>query len=138
MIYLDSSAIVKLIRQEEHSGNLVTWLNDSRHVSLPLVSSALAEIEVPRAIRRCAPAALPGVPAALARLYLLEIDIVTRQTAAAYPQSSLRSLDVIHLATAQTLAGQPGADLTAFVTYDKRLADTARSVQLPVVEPGIG
>ena len=28
MIYLDSAAVVKLVRQEQHSADLVSWLND--------------------------------------------------------------------------------------------------------------
>lgn len=43
----------------------------------------------------------------------------------------LRSLDAIHLATAETLAGS----LHAFVAYDKRLADVARLRGLPVAVP---
>lgn len=67
MIHLDSAAVVKLVRQEAHSADLVTWLN--AHDDAPLVSSALVEVEVPRALRRSAPQALVGVPAAVGRLF---------------------------------------------------------------------
>ena len=70
MIYLDSAAIVKLVRQESYSADLVAWLN--AHDDAPLVSSALIEVEVPRALRRSAPQALVGVPAAVSRLFRLE------------------------------------------------------------------
>ncbi len=46
--------------------DLVSWLND--HDDIPLVSSALVEVEVPRALRRSAPQALIGVPAAVGTL----------------------------------------------------------------------
>jgi predicted nucleic acid-binding protein len=46
----------------------------------------------------------------------------------------LRSLDAIHVATAEMLVAS-GKALTAFVTYDRRLADTARNLQLPVEAP---
>ncbi|MEV6814278.1 VapC toxin family PIN domain ribonuclease, partial [Micromonospora sp. NPDC051296] len=55
MIYLDSAAVVKLVRQEACSADLVSWLNT--HDDVPLVSSALVEVEVPRALRRSAPQA---------------------------------------------------------------------------------
>jgi predicted nucleic acid-binding protein len=134
VIYLDSAAIVKLVRSEAGSADLVAWLNARPDASL--VSSALVEVEVPRALRRCAPQALAGVPSALARLYRVEIDATVRATAAAYLDHALRSLDAVHLATAQVLASGSGADLEAFVTYDKRLLAAARSLGLPTSSPG--
>jgi predicted nucleic acid-binding protein len=136
VIYLDSAAVVKLVRQEAQSADLVTWLN--AHEDAPLVSSALIEVEVPRALRRSAPQALVGVPAAIGRLFRLEIDSTIRATAAAFDDPMLRSLDAIHLATAQVLANESGSALLAFVTYDRRLLDCAKSVGLPTASPGQG
>jgi hypothetical protein len=136
VIYLDSAAVVKLVRQESHTAELVAWLNAHRDV--PLVSSALVEVEVPRALRRSAPKALVGVPAAVGRLFRLEIDATIRATAAAFAEPTLRSLDAIHLATAQVLANESGAALIAFVTYDQRLLAAARSAGFPAASPGEG
>jgi predicted nucleic acid-binding protein len=47
----------------------------------------------------------------------------------------LRSLDATHPATADVLAAS-GRAVTAFVTYDKRLAEAARQAGLPVAMPG--
>ncbi|GAA2657511.1 type II toxin-antitoxin system VapC family toxin [Paractinoplanes durhamensis] len=134
MIYLDSAAVVKLVRQEAHSADLVTWLNN--HDKVPLVSSALVEVEVPRALRRSAPQALSGVPAAVSRLFRMEIDSTIRATAAAFTEPMLRSLDAIHLATAQVLANESGSELIAFVTYDRRLLECAKIAGMPVASPG--
>ncbi|MEU7590157.1 type II toxin-antitoxin system VapC family toxin [Micromonospora sp. NPDC049230] len=134
MIYLDSAAVVKLVRQEACSADLVSWLNAQGDV--PLVSSALVEVEVPRALRRSAPQALIGVPAAVGRLFRLEIDGTVRATAAAFADPALRSLDAIHLATAQVLASESGTALIAFVSYDRRLLDCAKAAGLPVASPG--
>lgn len=134
MIYLDSAAVVKLVRQEAHSAELVAWLN--RHQDVPLVSSALVEVEVPRALRRSAPQALVGVPVAVGRVFRLEIDATIRATAAAFAEPTLRSLDAFHLATAQVLANESGGTLTAFVTYDRRLITSAQAAGLPTVSPG--
>lgn len=134
MIYLDSAAVVKLVRQEAHSAELVAWLN--AHQDVPLVSSALVEVEVPRALRRSAPQALVGVPAAVGRLFRLEIDATIRATAAAFAEPTLRSLDAIHLATAHILVNESGATLTAFVTYDRRLLTSAQTAGLPTASPG--
>ena len=130
MIYLDSAALVKLVRLEHATPELVEWLNDRRGV--PLVCSVLAEVEVPRAIRRVAPDALPAVPATLARLYRLEMDATVRSSAAALAEPNLRTLDAIHVATAAGF----GADLEAFVTYDQRLLQTAGRLGLPAMSPG--
>ncbi|WP_131745499.1 PIN domain-containing protein [Frankia sp. Cppng1_Ct_nod] len=138
MIYLDSAAVVKLVRAEPLTADLVDWLNTRR--PLPLVSSALVEVEVevevPRALRRSAPQALSRVPVVLARLYTLEIDVTVRAVAAAYDDPHLRSLDALHLATAALLTDQRDGTLEAFFTYDKRLLAAATAAGLPTASPG--
>lgn len=95
MIYLETSALVKLIRIELESAALGDWLDE--HSELRWITSVLTEVELPRAIRAVAPEGLPAVPSVLARLDRFEIDSVIRSTAAAYPNAALRSLDAIHL-----------------------------------------
>jgi predicted nucleic acid-binding protein len=132
MIYLDTAALVKLVRPEigtdELFSRLVAWGDEL------LVSSALVEVELPRAIRRSEPSLLSSVPAVLGRIALYEVDEAVRATAAAYEEPSLRSLDAIHLATAHAVFG---ADLTAFVSYDRRLLENARALGLPTTSPGV-
>lgn len=131
MIYLDTAALVKLVRREPQSDELADWL--AARAGSMLVTSVLAEIELPRALRRVDPSLLPAVPPLLARLARYEIDDLVRTTAAAYPAPDMRSLDAIHLATAQAVFAD---QLTAFVTYDRRLAATAEELRLPVACPG--
>ena len=133
MIYLDTSVLVKLIRTEEESESLADWL-DGR-TEIPWITSSLTEVELPRAIIRAAfLEGLSAVPAILARLDKFEIDPVIRSTAAAYQDPALRSLDAIHLATAQVAAS--AASLTAFVAYDRRLREAARDLGMTTVAPG--
>jgi predicted nucleic acid-binding protein len=132
VIYLDTSAIVKLIRIEDESAALVGWLNEQS--GQPLVASALAEIELPRALRRSQPEVLSLVAAVLSRLHRVDINAAVRATAAAYVEPTLRTLDAIHLATAEFLVAS-GLQFTAFVTYDKRLAEAARRIGLPLTSP---
>lgn len=132
MIYLETSALVKLIRIEAESDDLSDWLN--QRIEMRWITSALTEIELPRAIRAVAPEGLYAVPSVLARLDRFEIDEVIRSTAAAYPDPTLRSLDAIHLATAQIAAST--APLTALVTYDNRLSAAAVALGTTVVTPG--
>jgi uncharacterized protein len=130
VIYLDSAALVKLVRREQSTPELVDWLNERPGV--PLVCSALAEVEVARAIRRVAPDALPAVPATLARLYRLEIDATVRSAASALAEPNLRTLDAIHIATALGM----GTELQAFISYDQRMLQAAEELGLPVASPG--
>lgn len=133
MIYLDTSALVKLVRAEAESSALADWLDE--RLEMPWLTSALAEVELPRAIIRAGrPELLASVPVVLSRLDLFDIDDVVRAIAAAYQDPRLRSLDAIHLATASVAASV--ATLTAFVTYDGRLAESAASLGMPAMAPG--
>jgi uncharacterized protein len=132
VIYLDSSAIVKLIRIESESSALADWLNERNE---PPVTSVLAEVEVPRALRRSAPARLAVMPGVLARISRIDMDASVRATAGAYVTDALRSLDAVHLATAELLVAA-GRTVSAFVTYDKRQATAVEVIGVPVVMPG--
>ena len=134
MIYLDTCAAIKLTRTERETAELVSWLAP-RHGS-KLIASVLLEVELERALRRNEPRALPLVPSVLGRIIRLEITPEIRRTAATYQDPLLRSLDAIHLATAQFVAGLPGEGLSDFVSYDKRLIIAARAVGLHVEHPG--
>ena len=134
MIYLDSSAIVKLIKVEAESPALRDWLNEQDEAP---VTSVLAEVEVPRALRRSGPAHLAAMPSVLARISRIDMDSHVRATAAAYATDSLRSLDAIHLATAEMLVAAERR-VSAFVTYDKRQAAVVEAVGIPVEMPGRG
>lgn len=131
MIYLDTAALVKLIRREPESDELADWL--AACAETVLVTSALAEVELPRALRRVEPDLVSAVPALLERVARYEIDELVRTTAGTYSSPELRSLDAIHLATAHAILG---GRLTSFVTYDKRLIGAAEELGLPVASPG--
>jgi predicted nucleic acid-binding protein len=134
VIYLDTSALVKLIRVEAESDELADWLDENTEI--PWITSTLTDVELPRAlIRAGSPEGLPAVPSIMARLDVFEMDPVVRSTAAAYRDPALRSLDAIHLATAQ-VAASVGV-LTAFVSYDNRLAEAAGVLGMSTVAPGV-
>jgi predicted nucleic acid-binding protein len=131
MLYLDTSALIKLMRREAESDALADWLDSQ--TTAPWVSSTLIEAELPRALRRIDPSLLPAVAGIVARVSRYEIDEVVRSAAAAYPDTGLRSLDAIHLATGAAVFGTA---LTAFVTYDERLLAAAAAAGLPTAAPG--
>ena len=125
--YLDSSAIVKLVIAEPQSGALRRYLRRRK----PHVSSALVRAEVARALLPLGPAALRRGDAVLTRLDLVRVsDTVLRAAGALLPED-VRTVDAIHLATAQQL----GDDLARIVTYDNRMQNAARDLGLDVAAP---
>lgn len=127
MLYLDSSALVKLVVREPESRALRTYLGRDPQRS----SCALARVEVIRSVRAHGRPALTRAGLLLERLSLLRLDDALLDAAAALDQQGLRSLDAIHVAAAQTL----GADLSTLVTYDVRMTAAARALGLPVAAP---
>lgn len=127
-IYLDSSAVVKLVVAEPESSALRAHLRRRR----PLVSSALARTEVLRALLPAGEIAVSRGRDVLRRLDLVRINDRVLDAAGALEPAHVRSLDAIHLATAQLL----GADLGQVVTYDDRMADAARQLGLKTASPG--
>ena len=130
MVYLDSSAIVKLVVAEPESPALRRYLADEPE----RVSSALARVEVARAARMRSPApeTRRRVEETLARIALVDITRDLLESASVLQPDALRTLDAIHLATARSLGG-----LRSVVTYDRRLRMAAEGAGLVVDAPGL-
>ena len=125
--YLDSSALVKLALVEDESEALWRALR-----SWPRrVTSRLAVVEVLRAVRREDVAREPLARGILARVALAAMTDGILAQAVQLEPATIRSLDAIHLATAQRV--QSG--LAAFVSYDKRQLEAAEALGLPVASP---
>ncbi len=130
MIYLDSSALLKLLYEERESAALEGWL--SARPGTPVVSSELARMEVIRVCRRVNADALPEARALLAEVDLIPLTSDVVDEAAELGDIWLRSLDAIHLASALSIR----ADLSAFIAYDHRLGDAASAAGLESLRPG--
>jgi len=129
LYYLDTSAALKLLVEESHSLAFATFYDE--HSDDDWVSSALLRVEFVRAVRRTLPALLPDALELLMAFDYVRIDDDIVDAAANEPERALRSLDAIHLATAQAL----GSDVAALVTYDDRLAQAARRAGKRVLSP---
>ena len=125
--YLDSSAIVKLAVEEPESAALRRHLRRRR----PLVSSALARTEVLRALLPAGERAVGAGRAVLADLHLARLNDRVLSDAAVLEPIELRSLDAIHLATAQRF----GAELAQLVTYDERMITAGRGMGIRTATP---
>lgn len=128
---------------ENETAALTAFL-DGRHGEM--VSSQLALTEVIRVVRRSCyddqrrlkvgqevfDAMLTAAARLLDGIDLVIVDRRTFLAAAAFEHDPhVGSLDAIHLACAQEI----GPELSAFVTYDKKLARAAQEIGLPLIQP---
>ncbi len=128
MLYLDASAFIKPFSREPE-GHLIAALLAEREDEL--ISSVLLDVEASRAAGRLGGDAHLHVDRVLGRIRRLRIDApIVASAALLLPDSSLRALDAIHLATALSIP-----EPTTVVTYDARLQDACRQVGLPVIAP---
>jgi predicted nucleic acid-binding protein len=126
VVYLDSSAIVKLVLHEAESLALRAFLDGHPKRS----SCGLARTEVLRTVGPSAPGARERARRVVATLDLMQLDDALLD-AAGELEGDLRSLDASHVAAARTL----GQDLECLVTYDHRMAAAAESLGMMVVAP---
>ena len=129
MIYLDSSALVKLALAEPESAALASWL--AERADQALVSSALHRTEVLRAIWRAEPGALPRGQRIIRRVGRVGLSHDVLDNAATLPPGKLGTAGAIHLASALAIK----RDLVSFVAYDVPLLEAAREAGLPVDSP---
>ena len=127
-LYLDSSALIKLVFEEHETGALEAFLRDR-----PLrVSSSLARVEVMRAARTVGDERVTRhATAVLGAVELVGLDTALLADAERLDPLALRTLDAVHLATAVALA----RDIEGMVVYDRRLAGAARRAGLTVWAP---
>ena len=124
--YLDSSALVKLVAEEEESAAL----EDALAADELLVSCNLARVEIVRAARQKGRDVEDKARRLLADVELIQLDDELLDLAGEL-MGPLRSLDAIHLAAALEL----GDELEAVVTYDMRMTRAAEALGLPVLAP---
>lgn len=129
MIYLDASALITLISGRPYAQELTDFL--AARPGVPMGTSTIGFVETVRI--------LDGVgdyPNAMRDLTLTFTEILVteevRDAAATLP-GAVRTLDAIHIASAQVI----GAALTTLVSYDKRMLDVAAAVGLPTAAPGL-
>ena len=130
MIYLDSSALLKLLFLEPETADLRRWVLDRNGSTM--TSSELAKVEVLRGCRRVDVGVLPAARELLSGINLIPLSGNVIDQAGALGEPLLRSLDALHLASALSVA----TELTAFVAYDRRLVAAAAAASLRTVAPG--
>ncbi len=128
MVFLDSSAFVKVVIAERESAALTRALASAGD----LVASTLLIVEAGRVAMRYDEATRVRMRGALDGVTLIPMGDEVLRLAARLEPAHLRSLDAIHLATALSL----GEGLDRFYCYDGRLASAAEALGLRVSAPG--
>ena len=146
ILYLDASALVKLVIDEPESGALRREIMGERLAA----TSTIAIVEMHRAVRMSnpSPRALEDARRVLGEAWLVELDGELLEEGGGGgappnppprprpppppppPPPRLRTLDAIHLATA--LRVRPDA----LLAYDRRLLGAAAAAGLSVASPG--
>jgi predicted nucleic acid-binding protein len=127
-VYLDSSALVKLVLPEPETASLLLTLREWPD----RVTSEISVVEVIRAAQRASLRAevRRRARSVMAALHLLRMEESILESASTLAPARLRTLDSIHLASALSLETVAG-----MIVYDSRLAQAARDSGLKVLAP---
>lgn len=125
--YLDSSAILKIIFQEDESAALAKFITE------PAITSSISRVEVLRTVQRIDPSRVQLAHSELAKINIVEpIPSILTIAENFSHEVTLRSLDAIHVATLIFLS----AATDGLITYDKLMAKNAEQLGLIVLAPG--
>jgi predicted nucleic acid-binding protein len=129
LIYLDASALVTFLTGRSPAPDLEAFL--AARPRLPMATSTVGFVETVRTMDRIGdyPTVMQDLDRRVTEILLTE-DI---RDAAASLAVGVRTLDAVHLASAQTI----GPSLEVLLTYDRRMLEAARSLGLPAEAPGL-
>jgi predicted nucleic acid-binding protein len=128
MWYIDSSAILKLIKPEKESAALIKKLPSA------LIASRISRVEVTRTIIRYEPDLLDSTYDVLADIQMVPVEDSIITIAENLPQFiNLRSLDSLHIASALAIKNV----LKGIITYDKEMVMAANALGFKTLSPGL-
>lgn len=128
MWYIDSSAIIKLIKPEKESAALIKKLPNG------LIASRISRVEVTRTMIRHEPDLLDATYDVLADIQMVPVEDAIITIAENLPQFiDLRSLDSLHIASALSIKNV----LKGIITYDKVMVKAAEALGFKTLSPGM-
>jgi predicted nucleic acid-binding protein len=128
MWYIDSSAIIKLIKPEKESAALIKKLPSA------LIASRISRVEVTRTIIRYEPDLLDATYDVLADIQMVPVEDAIITIAENLPRFiELRSLDSLHIASALAIKNV----LKGVITYDKEMVKAADALGFKTLSPGM-
>ena len=128
MIYVDASVVLAYLLAEDRRPADVLWDGT-------LTASRLLEYEIRTRLhaRKLAESHDEAAQTIIGRIALLELSPVVLARALAGFPVTVRTLDALHLASIDFLRRQ--GQSVELLTYDRRMADAARAMGVPVIEP---
>jgi len=130
--YFDSSALLKTVLNEPEAENLVMAMELWRKQGDAFSTSVLSQVEVARSLSRIGIDQETEYERALSGMNFAEVSSSVIEVARSIGARGLRSLDAIHLATAQLVR----ADVV--VTYDERFIQSCMEAGVATARPGVG
>lgn len=130
MIYLDSTALMKLIDQAPESAALSTFLH--AHADTRWFTCTLVRADLLRNAKRLSEAATDHAHQVLDSLDAVAVTDRLITIAADLDPAPTRTIDALHIAAALTA----GPRLRALVTYDPELAENAAAHHINTAHPG--
>jgi uncharacterized protein len=127
--YLESSAAIKLFRDEPETGALTKWIRNLKP-SESLISSDIMRVELLGNLGS-KPELLAQGHVLLREVTLVPVRKAVLDQAVLSMGLGLRTLDAIHHATAVRMA----PDLGGVICYDKRLSNALQNFGLRVISP---
>ena len=130
MIYVDTSIVLAYLLAEAHRPADVLWDGT-------LIASRLLEYETWTGLhaRNLAESHGEAARTIIGRIALLELSpVVLTRALMGFPMA-VRTLDALHLASIDFLRRQ--GQTVELATYDRRMADAARAMGVPVVDPAV-
>ena len=128
MWYMDSSAIIKLIKPEKESATLIKKLPPS------LITSRISRVEVARTIAKHEPDLLTTAYDILADIQMIPVEDSIITIAENLPvYIALRSLDSLHMASALHIRNA----LMGIITYDKEMVRAGIALGFNTLSPGV-
>ncbi len=127
IVYLDSSAVIPLIRAEDSTPKVREYLQDLRPDQHYLISGRIIETEMRRVATRL-DIDQSEVSSISRGIEIIEITPAIFRAAGQTRPQHLRSLDALHLATALA------ANASAMITLDQRFGEACSEVGLPVLD----
>lgn len=128
MIYIDASIVLAYLLTEDRRPAGVLW-------DETLTASRLLEYEVWTRLhaRNLAESHGEAARTIIGRIALLELSPVVLTRALTGFPITVRTLDALHLASIDFL--RQWGQSVELATYDRRMADAARAMGIPVIEP---
>lgn len=130
MIYLDATALMKLIDDTPESAPLITYLG--AHTDTRWFTCTLVRADLLRAAARLSSAAVDHANQVLDGLDTVAITDRLITVATELDPAPTRTTDALHIAAALTA----GPRLRALVTYDPELAENATAHHIHTTAPG--